>query len=62
MYGKDSPQKLVELVLDEMKNSDNDINAILMNGDLVAHGNAIDDENPSHEELKNAWQKMKITL
>ena len=42
-------------MLDEMKDKDNDINAILMNGDLVAHGNAIDDENPSDLELKDAW-------
>jgi hypothetical protein len=30
-----------------MKKRDNDINAIIMNGDLVRHGGAIYDKNPS---------------
>jgi hypothetical protein len=40
-YSEDSPQKLYEFVLDEMKKRDGNINAIIMNGDLVKHGASI---------------------
>jgi hypothetical protein len=40
-YNDDSPQKLYEFVLDEMKTRDADMNAIIMNGDLVKHGVSI---------------------
>ena len=40
-YSEDSPQKLYEFVLDEMNRKDGDINAIIMNGDLVKHGTSI---------------------
>lgn len=45
-----------------MKKRDNNINAILMNGDLVKHGGAIYDKNPTDEKLKDAWQKIKVTI
>ena len=37
-YSENTPQKLYEFVLNEMKTRDSDINAIIMNGDLVKHG------------------------
>jgi hypothetical protein len=36
-------------VFGEMKKRDNNINAIIMNGDLVKHGGAIYDKNSTDE-------------
>jgi hypothetical protein len=44
-YSENTPQKLYEFVLNEMKTRDSDINAIIMNGDLVKHGQSINNKN-----------------
>ena len=48
-YNENSPQNLYEFVLDEMKTRDSDINAIIMNGDLVKHGQSINKKNATHQ-------------
>jgi len=44
-YSENTTQKLYECVLNEMKTRDSDINAIIMNGDLVKHGQSINNKN-----------------
>lgn len=39
-YGLDSPEILVEKVVQKMYDEDKDLEAILINGDFIAHGHA----------------------
>ena len=51
----ESPYKLVEYVLETIKQIDDETDAILLNGDFVGHGIAI--KNPWDADHATVWEK-----
>ena len=56
-YGRDSPAALVDHVTKTMNSTVPDLDAILVNGDMVAHGYALD--NSSSPNKNETWQEIK---
>ena len=45
-----------------MKTRDTNINAIIMNGDLVKHGVSINYKNATPEQIQEVWTAMKSIM
>lgn len=61
IYGLDSPKPLVETVVEHLKNQSSDIEAIILDGDFIAHGHA-GNMNMTFEEKSETWADLKNIL
>lgn len=58
VYGFDAPKKLIDAVVDRMVNKSSDIDAIVLNGDFIAHNHA-GNKNMTLEEKNETWTSLK---
>lgn len=58
IYGKDSPKKLIKAVISNMRKTQPQTDAIIINGDFSAHGTSLKGHH-SKDEVDDAWSKMK---
>ena len=60
MYGFDSPRNLLCHTLFKIRNDKPDV--IVLNGDFIAHGVPLNNENATEEEKLAKWEEMKMVL
>ena len=58
-FGCDSPELLIDTIYEEMKASHGDTDLLMLNGDYVAHGNAVyDGQIPQFEKIKTILEDV----
>jgi hypothetical protein len=55
-YGQDSPLELIEYMTDHAKDSENNLDAILVNGDFIRHGFGKNDKKADDLSQLQKWE------
>lgn len=61
-YGFDAPPELIDYMIQHMADSHSDTDAIIIDGDFIAHGYTLNNPNATIEEQNNTWVELKKIL
>lgn len=61
IYGFDAPKKLIEYIIEYLKEKHSDVDVIVLDGDFIAHGHA-GERNSTESEKIAAWTDIKSIL
>lgn len=58
-YGLNVPKALIDTVLEHFSEQNSDVDAIILDGDFIAHGHALWNASHPFEDKNETWQILK---